>query len=264
VSTPQGWDHDAIEELLGAFALDAVDEDERLAVEDHLRECPRCRDEVRQHREAAAPLAFAGAPAPEGLWNRIVAELEPAIPEPELGRLYPLQGRRAQQRWIVVPATAAAVLIILVGVLGWELHDQSHRIHDINAAIGAQGLDQAVADAALDPHSAKATLLSADRRVQLQAVIGPDGSGYLVPAPGDGLPPLPATQTYQLWAVVGSQKISMGLLGNHPNQVVAFHASAPAIDALAITSERAGGVLESTHAPVVAGSFSVPPSTTAS
>jgi hypothetical protein len=120
-----------------------------------------------------------------------------------------------------------------------------------------------VRDAALDPRSAKATLLSADQRIRLQAVIGPDGSGFLVPAPGAGLPALPATQTYQLWAVVGTQKISMGLLGPRPDQVVAFHASAPAIDALAITSEHAGGVIQSTHTPVVAGSFSVPPSTTA-
>jgi len=263
MSAPHGSDHEAIEELLGAFALDAVDEDERLAVEDHLRECPRCREEVRQHREAAAHLAYAGAPAPEDLWDRIVAELEPAIPEPELARLYPLHARRVAPWWLVVPATAAAVLLVVVGVLGWQVHEQGRRIHDINAAIGARDLDQAVAAAALDPRSAKATLRSADGRVQLDAVIGPDGSGFLVPGAGDRLPALPATRTYQLWAVIGTQKISMGLLGPHPSEIVAFHAAAPAIDALAITSERAGGVVQSTQAPVVAGSFSVPPSTTA-
>jgi len=256
-------DHEAIEELLGAFALDAVDEEERLAIEDHLRDCPRCREEVRQHREAAAHLAFAGAPAPQGIWNRIVAELEPAIPEPELARLYPLQARRQGRWWTVAPAAAAAVLLIVVGVLGWEIHDQGHRIHEINAAIGARDLDQAVRDAALDPRSARATLLGGNGRVQLDAVIAPDGSGFLVPTPGDQLPTLPASQTYQLWALIGTQKISMGVLGPHPAQVVAFQASAPGIDALAITAEHAGGVVASTHAPVAVGSFSVAPATSA-
>ena len=263
MSAPEGWSHEEVEDLLGAFALDAVDEDERLAVEVHLRDCPRCREEVRQHREAAAQMAFAGAPAPQDLWNRIVAELEPAIPEPELSRLYPLGARPAPRRWAAVPAAAAAVLVIVVGVLGWQIHDQGHRIHEINAAIGARDLDQAVRDAALDPGSAKATLRSADGRIQLAAVIGRDGSGFLVPAAGQALPPLPTSETYQLWAVVGTQKISMGLLGPHPNQVVAFHASAPAIDALAITPERAGGVVQPTHPAVVSGSFSVPAVTTA-
>ena len=65
----RGLSHSELEELLGAYALDAVDGDERDAVELHLRECPRCRAEVADHREVAAALAQTGGPAPDGVWD---------------------------------------------------------------------------------------------------------------------------------------------------------------------------------------------------
>jgi predicted anti-sigma-YlaC factor YlaD len=67
--------HDELAELLGAYALDAVEEDEARAVEEHLADCPRCRAEVAQHREVAAMLGNAGGVAPDAVWERIAAEL---------------------------------------------------------------------------------------------------------------------------------------------------------------------------------------------
>ncbi|MGH9042204.1 MAG: zf-HC2 domain-containing protein, partial [Acidimicrobiia bacterium] len=72
--------HQDIQELLGAFALDAVDEDERDLIEVHLAGCPRCRAEVATHRETAALLANGGDRAPEGVWARITANLEEVPP----------------------------------------------------------------------------------------------------------------------------------------------------------------------------------------
>src|SRR5206468_3199328 len=46
--------HPDVQELLGAYALDALDADEADAVELHLRDCPRCRAEVADYRETAA------------------------------------------------------------------------------------------------------------------------------------------------------------------------------------------------------------------
>jgi len=68
--------HHEIEELLGAYALDAVDADEARLVEDHLADCPRCRAEVAEHREVAALLTTGSTePVPDGLWDRIAADL---------------------------------------------------------------------------------------------------------------------------------------------------------------------------------------------
>src|SRR3546814_17505894 len=84
--------HDEVQDLLGAYALDAVDDDERALVEDHLAECPRCRAEVHDHREVAALLAHGGQDAPEGIWDRIVGSLEEA---PPALRLAPMEIGRA-------------------------------------------------------------------------------------------------------------------------------------------------------------------------
>ena len=80
--SPTPRSHVEIEELLGAYALDAVEADEREAIEEHLRSCPRCRAEVDAGREVAAGLAQTGAPAPPELWERIAATLEGDAPPP--------------------------------------------------------------------------------------------------------------------------------------------------------------------------------------
>lgn len=244
--------HQEIEALLGAFALDAVDADESAIVEDHLRDCPRCAAEVEQHREVAAHLAFAGFTAPSGLWSRIAAELEPAEPEPDLARIYPFRGRTAPPPWLVRGiVSAAAVIALVVGVLGWQVHGQQGRVKNLSAAlVRADGLNQAVRDATLDPRSSKFTLTSVDGKVHVDAVMQPDGTGYLVSH--GSLAQLPAGKTYQLWGVVSGQRVSLGLLGGRPD-VVAFKAAGVKMSALAITTEAAGGAVQPTGAPVAAG-----------
>lgn len=69
--------HDEFIELLGAYALDAVDDDERRAVEAHLVMCPTCQAEVLEHIEVAAALgAQYTASMPADLWGRIEMQIE--------------------------------------------------------------------------------------------------------------------------------------------------------------------------------------------
>src|SRR5438132_14400835 len=65
-----------LDELLGAYALDAVDEDERHAVEQYITDNPRARAEVEQYQEVAALLVFSGGEAPTGVWDRISAVID--------------------------------------------------------------------------------------------------------------------------------------------------------------------------------------------
>lgn len=67
--------HEEIEEMLGAYALDAVSPEERDEIERHLRECPRCQQEVTAHLQVAGVLGSLGGSAPAGLWDRIAGEL---------------------------------------------------------------------------------------------------------------------------------------------------------------------------------------------
>ncbi|MGH9044990.1 MAG: anti-sigma factor domain-containing protein [Acidimicrobiales bacterium] len=67
--------HSEIAELLGAYALDALDPAEVDQVEAHLATCPRCAGEVARHHEVAGLLANTGADAPPELWDRIAENL---------------------------------------------------------------------------------------------------------------------------------------------------------------------------------------------
>lgn len=238
--------HDDIAELLGAYALDALDGDERDLVERHLAECPRCRAEVQEHRETAAYLAHGGGAAPEGVWSRIADALEEAPPRLRLapvgagGQVGAPRRRRPPPRLAMAVLGAAAALVI--AVLGIQVLRQDQRIDELRVAA------QDPLDAAVDaPGSRPIELASSDGAVVLRGAVAPDGTGYL--AAGD-LPALAGGRTYQLWGAAGDTLISLGVLGPDPD-VVAFRGDA--YEAFAITAEDAPGVIASSAAPVVVG-----------
>ncbi len=240
--------HDEIAELLGAYALDAVDDDERRAVEAHLPECPRCTAEVTDHREVAAMMAFSGAPAPEGVWSKIVDSLEetpPALhlpsqqaatpPEPAAVDDLAARRERKQRRPILLGAAAAALVVGLVaGVLIGGNDEQAPQSGEFAAA----SIEAVARQVLSDPSATKVVLSSPDDdEITATAAFEPDGSGYLL---GTSLPALDARETYQLWGIRDEMVVSLGVLGHSPD-VVAFHLD-PSTQALAITVETAGGV----------------------
>jgi hypothetical protein len=239
--------HAEVAELLGAYALDAVDPAEAEAVEAHLLECPRCRDEVAHHREVAAALAYAGATAPEGLWPRIAASLEAEAPGGELGRLYPF--RPPRRRWPVrVAAALTSVAAAAIVLLALQVRAQDHRLNQALSGLPNARLEQVAQAALLAPGATKVHLQSDDHQLFVDAVVLRDGSGYLV---ANDLPTLSASRTYQLWAVIGGQRISLGVLGTRPS-VVAFRVAAPTV-ALAVTNEVHGGVPSTQQNPLAVG-----------
>ena len=50
-------DHDRASELLATYALGATPDDERLAIELHVGDCPACRHQLEGYRLAAVELA---------------------------------------------------------------------------------------------------------------------------------------------------------------------------------------------------------------
>ena len=75
-TTPPEMSHEEIEELLGAYALDAVEPNVAAIIEAHLEGCVRCAIEVAQHHEVAGLLANAGGAPPSSLWDGIAAQLD--------------------------------------------------------------------------------------------------------------------------------------------------------------------------------------------
>src|ERR1700716_4770443 len=91
-----------IHELTAAYALDALDPEERVTYEAHLAQCARCREELASLGETATALAFGvTSPAPpERLRSQILAA---ATAERE--NVVPLPMRRP---WLPPPPPAAA------------------------------------------------------------------------------------------------------------------------------------------------------------
>ncbi len=234
--------HDEVEELLGAYALDAVDADEAAAVEAHLASCPRCRAELDAHREVAAHLAQGGAPAPDLLWDRIADAIGGETPPPL--RLVVDERRSApptRRRLARLPmASAAAVLVVALVAAGFLLG----RSGDDEPAGG--DLRELAMAAIESPDARIAALVDPDGTTQARAVVLPDGAGYLVPT---SLPRLDAG-IYQLWGTDGDTVVSLGTMGASP-EVVAFHAD-PRHTTLMLTAEDAP-VERSSNPAVVVG-----------
>jgi hypothetical protein len=229
--------HAEVQELLGAFALDALDPGEADVVELHLRDCPRCRAEVAEYRETAALLAFGGVDAPAGVWEKIQASLEEAPPKLELARVVPMRTSRWQTYGAKL-AAAAAVVISLVALGVSVLRDDGDT---------TTSLDSEIAAMALNPDAQQVHLVSGDGKGSADVILL-GGKAYLMK---HTLPKLGDDETYQLWGQRGETKVSLGVLGNDPGRTqLPLGAD---YDALAITAEKRPGVVSSSNPAVVAG-----------
>ena len=252
----------AVEDLLGAYALDALDEDEKLLVDQHLSTCSSCQDEVTGHREVAAMLAGSPIPPPDRVWVRIVAEITPATPVDEIAPVVPLRRREGRfgsmtTQWLAGVAAAAAVVALglavvaqsgRIGTLNDQVAAQQQEIASLATALQTDPLQRAVAAALESPDALVANLTADGTKASMQIVMLPDGTGYVH---SNTLAALPADATYQLWAVVDDRVISAGVLGSDP-RVVPFHVDPEGLQGLVITEEVAGGVAQSESEPVVA------------
>lgn len=238
--------HDELRDLLGVYALDAVDDAERRLIDDHLAACAECRDEVDRHRSVAALLSEADAAVPAGLWSRVESDLR--------GRDASAVRTLPRRRWsLPAMSAAAAALVALVGVQTVRLDTAKDRLAAAEQRTAV--LEQALAAGALDE---VARLAAADPRSRTLALAGEGGGGVVILLPdGTGLlashnlSPLDPSHTYQLWAVLDGEVISAGLLGADPG-VVPFHIDPARLDGLVITQESAGGVAVSAQPPTAA------------
>jgi anti-sigma-K factor RskA len=241
-----------IESLLGAYALDAVDDGERAEIEAHLATCPRCRAEVAAHREVTALLANSGVSAPDGLWDRIAHGLSPELPASapgpaELLAQLPKRDRsmRRPSRPFAIGMLAVAAVALVIALLSLQVVNLNGEVHSNGGSGGvAAGLNSV-----LSRQHRTITLTSADRNLNATVAVADDGDAYWV---GSSLKALPKSETYQLWTIVrGSVVVSLGVIGPNPKVATAFRLAANA-SRLMVTIEPEGGTVAPTSSAVVA------------
>lgn len=247
-------------DLAELYALDAVTDEERRAIEQYISAAPESErtlffDRVRQARETLARTFRVEEEPPADLFDRIVAQLpaqdnhsEADDPAPAAGpaaapagpsatgqpvagdELAKARQRREERRrpsgtrrWLAGVAAAAAIALGGVGVGSYlaDLNDP------INQVVRAGDLREASVDVA---GGGTATLLISSS--EDAAVVKMNG----VPAP-------PAGKVYQMWLIPkdGSAPVSQGLMDEEALSKPAVVEGISSAAALGITVEPAGG-----------------------
>jgi anti-sigma-K factor RskA len=217
-------------DLLAAYALDALDEDERERFERHLADCDECSEQLALLREPVAALAYAaeGPAPPEALRGRII---ESARAEPRAA-VIKLRRRNWPLAAIAGVAAAAACLAIGLGIWANSLSSSLDRERSANS----QYERMLAAGAISKPLTgARGSLLVAD-----------DGRGLLVVC---GLDEAPSSKTYEAWVIAGKTPEPAGLFrGGSGCHQVALTQRIPKGATIATTLERSGGATAPTSA----------------
>ena len=228
--------------LTVAYALDALDADERRAYEEHLVDCERCREELAsfwQTTEALAIAATGSQPSPEPsaeLRDRILADARS-----ERQVVVPLEPRRRSLTPVLGAAAAiAAGVALAVGLWAAQV---SGDLDDTQVALDQA---QAAAEVLADPSARTVALQTGEGRL----VVAGDGRAALVL---DDLEPAPAGKTYQLWIVdTGGVPASAGLFDAQDDpEVVGLDGVVGPDEGVAVTIEDEGGVDAPTTDPIV-------------
>lgn len=229
-----------IHDLSAAYALDALDGDDREAFEAHLETCDACRRDVASFLDVGAALAVAvaGPEPPASLRDRIVADARA-----ERQTVVPFAPR--PRRWapaLGAAAAAAAVAAIGIGLYAVSIAD------DLDATRTALERERAAAAVLATPDARTVALKAGEGRL----VVAPDGGAVLVLA---GLGEAPDGRTYQVWVVSGETPIPAGLFdGSDGADIVSVGEPVRAGEVVAVTVEPDGGVPLPTTDPVVASS----------
>lgn len=145
--------------LSGAYALDALGDEERADFEQHLARCATCRDEVDSFGMVTPLLAETVAVAPpRALRSDVLAAIRttrqdpPPVPVPEPATepvhepatVTPLR-QRGRRRWV---ALAAAAALVVGGGVTWQVVDQATTSvsEEVAAAPDAQSWQVTAAD----------------------------------------------------------------------------------------------------------------------
>jgi anti-sigma-K factor RskA len=244
--------------LAGAYALGALDEEERAPFEEHLADCEACAVEVAEFQATSARLAQAAAQSPPAAMKqqvlRRVAEVRQEPPHVELPapRAASASSKaRRGARFALAASIAAAVA--LGGVAAWQ-YIRAEDAHQQAQQAQAETAQIAAVLSAPDAHAVVGSVGGAGQGTHATVVTSHSENKAVFLTPG--LPGLPGGKTYQLWFDDAGVMRPAGLVApGTTDQTVLLHGPLAAAQGMGITVEPAGGSLHPTTAPIALMTF---------
>jgi anti-sigma-K factor RskA len=253
-------------ELAEIYALDAVNDDERDAIDAYISAAPQAEraafnERVRQARETLALTFAAEEEPPSGLFERTLAQLPkeplrsaaeapagvPASGAPEPGdELAAARQKRAERRrpsvsrrWLIGAVAAVALALGGVGV-GTFVVSQND---PVNQVLQAQDVRESTVD--VTGGGTATVTISASKDAMVVRM--------------KDVPPPPAGKVYQMWLIPedGSAPVSQGLMDTEALSKPAVVSGISTASALGITVEPAGGSKSPTTPPVAAAPLDI-------
>jgi len=231
---------DDLNVLAGAYALDALDDDERAVFEEHLAGCQECTEEVRGLRNTAAEFSqLSQAGPPPELRAAVLGAVSKTRPLPPLiagARVLPLRRSRTVALWQGL-AAACALVAVVVSAWGLAQHREAQRATNARASVVQSLLaapDVRATTTALK--QGQGTLLSSRSEHRLVLI-------------ARGIPVLPTDETYQLWLMSESgAPVSGGVFrpDEHGNVELPASGNLDGVDRMGVSVEPAGGSAQPT------------------
>jgi hypothetical protein len=260
-----------LDELLGAYALNAVSAEERSAIETYLERSPRAAAEVADHLVVAAAMGTSSSLAMPPGWERISAAIDlteaavpaPAVPVQETSSgatviAFPRRHRAA--RWMSAAAAVAAF-----GVLGWQNVQQGDRLTGLREELATEQTQRRSAMVELqrlgtqDAMNVELMLSTPGTRVASLTQEGSPVGRVLIDKKGRGFliinteQQLESGKAYQLWGVQNDTVISLGVM--QPGVSAMPLSAAGEWSQFVLTVESLPGVVKSDGPAIGAGAF---------
>jgi len=272
--------HDEYAELVAAYAIDALEPEERVLVEVHVTTCGNCQAELADLRRVSALLGQTIEPVapPSSLKARTMARAtsqgsSDAARAPVQPRIVPVAPPQATRGPSWLALAASLVVAVGLGVYAWSLRAEVESLRQQFATVSAsyesvraQLVDARrdsvrltrIVDVLRDPTVVKIDLRGLDKAT------GAQGNAFLSRSNGvlfqvNGLPTLPAGRIYQLWVITpGQTPISGGVFNVDANGSASLSMPMPpeavGTRVVAVTEEVGPvGVEQSKNQPVLVG-----------
>lgn len=239
--------HDDVRTLAAEYALGTLDAGERAAVDQHLAECAACRAHVAADQVVLDALGRSAphvAP-PASLRDRVLA----AATAPGRAEARPRAAATAgpMRAWLI-----AASVLLMIAAGAWQILSTRER------ALDAERAEQARAMAIVAADDLVRFDLSGPGAPAHARALWSRRHGMVFSA--EGLSPLPAGRTYQLWVISRGTPVSAGVFeiagDGRARVVMPTPDSLTAVEAVAVTVEPAGGVAAPSTTPILAGAAS--------